>query len=140
MLAEFYSLERIKTTGDGYLIAAGVPIPRTDHAEVLSRLGLEMCEYFGQQTFAGQKLGLRVGINSGPVVAAVMGLQRLSYDVWGDTVNTASRMESHGLSGVVQITQSTYQLVKDKFNCLPKGIIEVKGKGQMQVWHVQQPN
>jgi class 3 adenylate cyclase len=136
VLAEQHGLERIKTTGDGYMVASGVPDPRHDHAEVLTRLGLEMCAYFNMQTFAGQRLELRVGINSGPVVAAVIGLQRFSYDVWGDTVNTASRMESHGRSGVVQITESTYRLVKDKFRCQHGGLIEVKGKGQMDVWHV----
>jgi class 3 adenylate cyclase len=138
-LAKKHGLERIKTTGDGYMVAAGLPLPRPDHAEALTRLGLDMCEYFNRQTFAGQKLGLRVGINSGPVVAAVIGLERFSYDVWGDTVNTASRMESHGFSGVVQITESTYQLVRDKYQCVPGGLIDVKGKGEMNVWHVLRP-
>lgn len=135
-MAGRFGLERIKTTGDGYLVAAGVPEPRADHALVLVQLGLEMCGYFNRQTFVGQKLGLRVGINSGPVVAAVIGMQRFSYDVWGDTVNTASRMESHGSSGAVQITESTYRLVRDRFACEPRGSVEVKGKGRMNVWHV----
>jgi adenylate cyclase len=138
-MAQRFELERIKTTGDGYLVASGVPIPRSDHAIALTRLGLEMCDYFNRQTFAGQRLALRVGISSGPVVAAVIGLQRFSYDVWGDTVNTASRMESHGQSGVVQITESTYRLVRDEFLCEPRGRIDVKGKGQMDVWHVVRP-
>jgi class 3 adenylate cyclase len=77
-----------------------------------------------------------VGINSGPVVAAVIGLRRFSYDVWGHTVNTASRMESQGRNGGVQITQATYRLVKDIYECKPQGSIDVKGKGQMPVWHV----
>lgn len=135
-LAGVYRLERIKTMGDGYLVAAGVPLPRPDHAEVLTHLGLQMCDYFNRQTFAGQRLGLRVGINSGPVVAAVIGLQRFSYDVWGDTVNIASRMQSQGRDGVVQITEATHALVKDKFRCEPGGCIVVKGKGEMNVWHV----
>ena len=136
ILAKNLELERIKTTGDGYLVAAGVPVPRPDHAVVLVQLGLEMCAYFNRQTFAGQRLGLRVGINSGPVAAAVIGLQRFSYDVWGDTVNTASRMESHGQSGVVQITESTHRLVHHRFRCESRGSIQVKGKGEMNVWHV----
>jgi len=135
-LAGAYGLERIKTMGDGYLVAAGVPLPRPDHAEALTQLGLQMCEYFNRQTFAGQRLGLRVGVNTGPVVAAVIGLQRFSYDVWGDTVNVASRMESQGRRGVVQITDVTYALVKDKFRCRPGGCVEVKGRGEMNVWHV----
>lgn len=99
-------------------------------------LGLAMCDYFRMRTFAGQKLDLRVGISSGPVVAAVIGLQRFRYDVWGDTVNTAFRMCSHGVSGVVQITEETYRLICDKFHCVPGGLIDVKGKGSMNVWHV----
>ena len=139
ILARNLELERIKTTGDGYLVAAGVPVPRPDHAVALVQLGLDMCAYFNRQTFAGQRLGLRVGINSGPVAAAVIGLQRFSYDVWGDTVNTASRMESHGQSGVVQITEETYKLICDKYDCVPGGLIDVKGKGAMNVWHVLRP-
>jgi class 3 adenylate cyclase len=136
ILTEDHGLERIKTTGDGYMVAAGLPEPRADHAEAVTRLGLAMCDYFHMRTFAGQQLGLRVGISSGPVVGAVIGLQRFSYDVWGDTVNTASRMCTHGLSGVVQITEETYRLICDKFNCVPGGLIDVKGKGSMNVWHV----
>ncbi len=138
-LATSHGLERIKTMGDGYLVAAGVPVERPDHAEVLTHLGLEMCDYFNRRVFAGQRLGLRVGINSGPVVAAVIGLQRFSYDVWGETVNIASRMQSQGRGGAVQITAATYRRVKGKFRCEPKGCIEVKGKGQMDVWHVLGP-
>lgn len=136
IMARDHGLERLKTTGDGYMVAAGVPDPRADHAEAITHLGLDMCEYFRLHTFAGQKLGLRVGISSGPVVAAVIGLQRFSYDVWGDTVNTASRMCSHGVSGIVQITEETYNLICDKYDCVPGGLIEVKGKGAMNVWHV----
>jgi len=136
ILTRDHGLERIKTTGDGYMAAAGLPEPRADHAEALTHLGLAMCDFFRLRTFAGQKLGLRVGISTGPVVAAVIGLQRISYDVWGDTVNMASRMCSHGSSGVVQITEETYRLVNDRFHCVPGGLIEVKGKGAMNVWHV----
>jgi class 3 adenylate cyclase len=139
IMAARLQLQPIKTTGDGYLVVAGVPDPRPDHASVLVRLGLEMCEYFNRQTFAGEHLGLRVGISSGPVLAAVIGLQRFSYDVWGDTVNTASRMQSHGQTGAVQITDASYALVRDEYTCEPRGLIEVKGKGQMQVWRVLGP-
>jgi class 3 adenylate cyclase len=136
IMAMNHGLERIKTTGDGYMAAAGLPEPRMDHAQALVHLGLEMCEYFRHRTFAGQELNIRVGISSGPVVAAVIGLQRFSYDIWGDTVNMASRMCTHGLSGVVQLTESTYALVCDSYDCVPGGLIEVKGKGEMNVWHV----
>jgi class 3 adenylate cyclase len=136
IMAKDHGLERLKTTGDGYMVAAGLPEPRADHAEALTHLGLEMCEYFRTRTFAGQRLSLRVGISTGPVVAAVIGLQRFSYDVWGDTVNTASRMCSHGVSGIVQVTEETYRLLCDKYECVPGGLIEVKGKGAMNAWHV----
>lgn len=134
-----HGLERLKTTGDGYMVAAGLPEPRADHAQALTHLGLEMCDFFSHRTFAGQKLNLRVGISSGPVVAAVIGLHRFSYDVWGDTVNTASRMCSHGLSGVVQITETTHTRISGQYECVPGGLIEVKGKGAMNVWHVLRP-
>jgi guanylate cyclase len=140
LLAERHKLEKIKTTGDGYMVAAGLHLHCSDHAEVLVRLGLDMCEYFNRQVFSGQKLGLRVGINSGPVMAAVIGLQRFSYDLWGDAVNVAKRMESHGQSGVVQITEATYDKVKNKFICKHQGRIEIKGKGKMSVWHVVKCN
>jgi len=136
IMTKDHGLERIKTTGDGYMAAAGLPEPRADHAEALTHLGLDMCEFFRQRTFAGQKLGLRVGISTGPVVAAVIGLQRFSYDVWGDTVNTAARMCTHGASGVVQITEQTFRLVRERFECVPAGRIDVKGKDAMNVWHV----
>lgn len=136
IMAKDHGLERLKTTGDGYMVAAGLPEPRSDHAVALTHLGLEMCEYFRRQTFAGQKLSLRVGISSGPVVAAVIGLQRFSYDVWGDTVNMASRMCTHGVSGVVQVTEETYRLLRERYECVPGGLIDVKGKGPTNVWHV----
>lgn len=107
-LAAAHGLERIKTMGDGYLVAAGLPLPRPDHAESLVCLALDMRDYFKRQTFAGQQLDLRLGVNSGPVVAAVIGRQRFSYDVWGDTVNVASRMQSQGRRGMIQITPATY--------------------------------
>ena len=136
IMAERYGLQKIKTVGDCYMIAAGLPERRPDHAAVLVRLGLEMCEYLRGCTFTGATLAIRVGVNSGPVMAAVIGRQRFSYDLWGDTVNTASRMESHGAANAVQISRATYELVKDQFACEPRGEIEIKGKGRMPVWHV----
>lgn len=106
--------------------------PRPLEREFLADFGV-------RQTFAGQQLALRLGINSGPVVAAVIGFQRFSYDVWGDTVNVASRMESQGRSGVIQVTCATYHLINHKFHCEPGGSIDVKGKGRMDVWHVLDP-
>jgi guanylate cyclase len=136
-LVEKNGLEKIKTIGDCYMIASGVPRPRADHAQVLLQLALEMQAFSRQYRFAGDKqIAFRMGINSGPVVAGVIGRKKFIYDLWGDAVNVASRMESQGQSGAIQITDDTYQLVKDVFVCEPHGMIEVKGRGQMKVWHV----
>lgn len=135
-LTEKYNLEKIKTIGDCYMVAAGVPCTRTDHAVALTGLAIEMRDYVAKNEFNGIKLSFRFGINSGPVVAGVIGRKKFSYDLWGDSVNIASRMESHGNSGVIQITQATYDLIKDDFNCTPQGLVNVKGKGEMNVWFV----
>ncbi len=135
-LTEKYGLEKIKTIGDCYMVAAGVPRPRPDHARVLTSMALEMRDYVGRSQFLGKRLAFRTGINSGPVVAGVIGRKKFIYDLWGDTVNTASRMESHGVAGAVQITEATYELIRNDFVCECRGLIEVKGKGQMNVWHV----
>ena len=136
-LVEKYNVEKIKTIGDCYMIAAGVPKPRADHATVLVRLALEFQNYIRQHTFNnGIHLQFRLGINSGPVVAGVIGRKKFIYDLWGDTVNTASRMESNGSGGFIQVTESTYALIKDNFVCEPRGVIHIKGKGDMPVWFV----
>jgi adenylate cyclase len=137
VLAERYEVEKIKTIGDCYMVAAGVPNPRPDHAQTLVSLGLDMVEAMHSSDEVGHLgLELRVGINSGPVVAGVIGRKRFLYDLWGDAVNTASRMESHGTPGRVQITRATHELVADAFECEPRGTIDVKGKGEMEIWHV----
>jgi guanylate cyclase len=135
-LVDKYGLEKIKTIGDCYMVAAGVPRPRADHAQALTRMALEMRDYVAQREFRGHALSFRIGLNSGPVVAGVIGRKKFIYDLWGDAVNTASRMESHGTGGTIQITRSTYDLVKDEFVCQPRGTVSVKGKGEMEVWHV----
>lgn len=136
-LSEKYGLEKIKTIGDCYMVASGVPGMRPDHAPVLAKMGLEMQEFVQQHRFLnGLCLDLRIGINSGPVVAGIIGHKKFSYDLWGDTVNTASRMESHGAKGKIQITRSTYELVKDQFECEANSTIFIKGKGEMEVWYL----
>jgi guanylate cyclase len=136
-LAERYGLEKIKTIGDCYMVAAGVPSPRPDHARALAMMALDMLEAMRSRDGVNHLgLELRVGINSGPVVAGVIGTKRFLYDLWGDAVNTASRMESHGASGRIQITRETYELLADEFECEPRGTIPVKGKGEMEIWHV----
>ncbi|HLO24482.1 MAG TPA: adenylate/guanylate cyclase domain-containing protein [Geobacteraceae bacterium] len=136
-LAERHDLEKIKTIGDCYMLAAGVPRTCHNHAHVLTHVGLAMLRYVKGRRFGNVgQISLRIGINSGPVVAGVIGRKKFRYDLWGDTVNVASRMECHGTSGRVQITTSTYELIKDQFVCEPKGSILVKGKGAMPIWHV----
>jgi adenylate cyclase len=136
-LADRYGLEKIKTIGDCYMVAAGVPTPRPDHARALALMAFDMLEVMHCEDEVGQLgLELRVGINSGPVVAGVIGRKRFLYDLWGDAVNTASRMESHGTAGRIQITRATYELLADEFECEPRGPIPVKGKGEIEAWYL----
>src|SRR5215211_4033914 len=139
-LAERYGLEKIKTIGDCYMVAAGVPTPRPDHARALALMALDMLDAMrSNDEVAHLGLELRVGINSGPVVAGVIGRKRFLYDLWGDAVNTASRMESHGTPGRIQITRATYELLADEFECEPRGSIAVKGKGEIEAWYLGRP-
>jgi adenylate cyclase len=135
-LVEKYDLEKIKTIGDCYMVASGVPSPRADHAVALVNLALDMQAVIAERQFGGRQLAFRTGINSGPVVAGVIGRKKFIYDLWGETVNLASRMESHGRSRRIQITHSTYELIKDSFDCEALGVIDVKGAGPTKVWHV----
>jgi len=136
MLVEKYGLEKIKTIGDCYMVAAGVPRRRLDHALVLTQLALDIRDYVSQHEFHGHFLKFRIGLNSGSVVAGVIGQKKFAYDLWGDAVNTASRMESHSAGGSIQVTEATYDLIKEEFVCDPRGTIQLKGKGEMPVWFV----
>ena len=139
-LVEQHGLEKIKTIGDCYMAAAGVPDPSTDHAHRAALLALDMRESVASSPVGdGLDLQLRIGINSGPLVAGVIGSKRFLYDLWGDAVNTASRMESLGTPGEIQITLDTYELLKDEFECRPRGTIQVKGKGEMETWYLVGP-
>jgi len=135
-LVEKYELEKIKTIGDCYMVAAGVPRRRPDHALVLTQLALDIRDFVSQHEFHGRQLKFRIGINSGSVVAGVIGRKKFAYDLWGDAVNTASRMESHGSGGFIQITEDTYNLINHDFNCEARGKVKVKGKGEINVWYV----
>jgi adenylate cyclase len=139
-LAERYGVEKIKTIGDCYMVAAGVPTERPDHARALAFMAIDMLEAMESDEKVGHLgLELRVGINSGPVVAGVIGRKRFLYDLWGDAVNTASRMESHGTPGRIQITRATYELLADEFECDTRGPITVKGKGEIESWYLIRP-
>jgi len=136
-LAERYGLEKIKTIGDCYMVAAGIPTLRPDHAHALALMALDMLEAMRSDDEVGRLgLELRIGINSGPVVAGVIGRKRFLYDLWGDAVNTASRMESGGTPGRIQITRATYELLGTEFECEPRGTIAVKGKGEVEAWYL----
>jgi len=128
-------VEKIKTIGDAYMAVAGLPTPYPDHAHRIVRLALEMLDHvsdFRQET--GADLSIRIGVNSGPVVAGIIGSTKFIYDLWGDTVNVASRMESHGVPGTVQVTRAVYDRLAGEFQFEGRGSIEVKGKGPLEAW------
>ena len=137
-LVDKYGVEKIQVAGDGYMVAAGVPAARPDHAKVLAQLALDMLDFVKREEFLDgkQPIEIRIGINSGSLIAGVIGRKKFFYALWGDMVNTASRMESHGESGKIQITRATYELVRDEFECEYLGEITVKGKGKMEAWHL----
>ena len=131
-LTESRGLEKIKTVGDAYMVAGGLPNPRPDHARAVAELALEMLDLAARRSFPdGGPVRLRIGIDTGPVVAGVIGRRRFSYDLWGDTVNTASRMETTGIPGCIQITERTRELLGDGYVLRERGGIQVKGKGKM---------
>jgi guanylate cyclase len=136
-LLDRYNVEKIRTIGDSYMVASGVPRRRKDHAQALVCMALDMRDFVNTHTFHnGERVSFRIGINSGPVIGGVIGKRKFVYDVWGDAVNVASRMESHGMGGTIQITRATYELIRDDFVCEPRGLVDIKGKGQMEVWLV----
>ncbi|MBL1175745.1 MAG: PAS domain S-box protein [Pantanalinema sp. GBBB05] len=134
-LCEKHGLEKIKTIGDAYMVVGGLPQPRPDHAAAIAEMALDMQAEMKQfKTYEGQPIAVRVGINTGAVVAGVIGKKKFIYDLWGDAVNMASRMESHGIAGGIQVTESTYQLLKDQYRFEERGSIQVKGRGEMQTY------
>lgn len=134
-LAEQYGLEKIKTIGDAYMVVAGLPQHRVDHAAAIAEMALTMQQALKElNSQNGHKLEIRIGIHTGPVVAGIIGLKKFAYDLWGDTVNTASRMESQGLSGEIQVSQATYECLKQQYLFEARGSITIKGKGEMNTY------
>jgi adenylate cyclase len=137
-LVERHGLEKLRTMGDGYMVGSGVPGTREDHSRALVACSLDMIEALKLlPPRHGKQMTFRFGINSGPVVAGVIGKSKFHYDLWGDTVNVASRMESYSEESRLHVSQSTYELIKDDFDCTSRGMTEIKGKGQMETWFVE---
>ncbi|MCE9597425.1 MAG: adenylate/guanylate cyclase domain-containing protein [Spirochaetia bacterium] len=134
LLAEKHGLEKIKTIGDAYMVAGGVPVRRDNHAEDIARMALGMQQLAKEKPEMFQGMQIRIGIHTGPLVAGVIGRHKFIYDLWGDSVNTASRMESHGIVGEIQISQSVRDALGSRFKCEDRGSVDVKGKGSMQVY------
>ncbi len=137
-LADQHDLEKIKTIGDGYMVVGGAPLGRDDHATVVAQLAIEMQQAlttFNAET--GKKLQMRIGISGGAVVAGVIGTSKFAYDIWGDPVNMASRMEKTGLPDTIQVSEFTYNLLKDSHTFEPRGLIEIKGKGEVNTYFLK---
>jgi class 3 adenylate cyclase len=142
-ICEQYNVEKIKTIGDSYMAAGGLPIPSEDSVKNLVLAALDMSDFILKRKATGESLGnrpfeMRVGINTGPVVAGIVGVKKFQYDIWGDTVNTAARMESNGVVGRVNISATTYEVIKDdpQFTFESRGKVNAKGKGEIQMYFV----
>lgn len=137
-LAQRHGVEKIKTIGDAYMAVTGLPMENPDHARIMLDMALDMLDEARKHSReTGKEIRIRVGVNSGPVVAGVIGKSKFIYDLWGDTVNLASRMESNGVAGAVQVTRAVYERLKDKYEFEERGAIEVKGKGLIEAWLVR---
>jgi adenylate cyclase len=134
-LADAHGLEKIKTIGDAYMVVGGLPEPRRDHVEAVARMAIDMRDALrAHAEETGRPLEARIGMHTGPAVAGVIGVRKFAYDLWGETVNTASRMESHGLPGRIHVTDAVREALASSFHFEPRGVIAVKGIGQMQTW------
>jgi adenylate cyclase len=138
-LAERHNLEKIKTIGDSYMVVGGVPVERPNHVEAVADMAIDMQDAIAKFNHnTGESITIRLGMSTGPVVAGVIGTKKFIYDLWGDTVNIASRMESHGIPGCIQVTESTYQHLCHKYQFEERGTISIKGKGDMKTYLLKQ--
>jgi adenylate cyclase len=139
LIVERSCLEKIKTIGDSYMLAGGIPVPRDDHAQAVADVALEMIATLDRLNAAnGTELKMRIGMNTGPIIAGVIGKRKFTYDLWGDTVNLASRMESSGVPGAIHVSENTYQVLKDEFVLVERGMVECKGIGQVKTYFVKE--
>lgn len=135
LLADQHGLEKIKTVGDAYMVAAGLPTPRSDHVQAMADMALDMRTAIGRfRTEEGESLRLRIGMHTGPVVAGVIGTKKFGYDLWGDTVNIASRMESQGVPDAIQVTQALYDQLGADYLLDARGMVDIKGKGEIMTY------
>ena len=137
-----YNIEKIKTIGDSYMCAGGLPSVNTTHAVDIVKAAIDIRDFMkshNKQVVAAGKIPfeIRIGINTGPVVAGIVGIKKFAYDIWGDTVNIASRMESSGEPGKINVSGTTYELVKNNFNCTHRGKIEAKNKGEIDMYFIE---
>jgi len=133
-LVDKYQLEKIKTIGDAYMVAGGIPAPMDNHTEVVARLAIDMLNAIPEFDLDGRKLDVRIGFHTGPVVAGVIGTKKYSYDIWGDAVNLASRLESHGLGGKIHVSREVFHILKDRFAFESRGLIPIKGMGSLETY------
>ena len=138
LIMQKYVIEKIKTIGDAYLAVCGLPHANEQHPQKVVQAALEIVAFMQNrhQQFGNKTFEIRIGVNSGSVVAGIVGVKKFAYDIWGDTVNTAARMEQHSEAGKVNISGSTYELVKDQFHCAHRGKISAKGKGEIDMYFV----
>lgn len=134
-LTERHGLEKIKTIGDAYMVVAGLPSPRADHRQIMATMALQMLEGIHRlNQVLGTSLNVRIGLHSGPVIAGIIGTRKFAYDLWGDTVNVASRLESHGVAGRIHVTEATWLALRDRFTFEPRGEVDIKSIGTVKTW------
>jgi PAS domain S-box-containing protein len=138
-IAARHGVEKVKTMGDGYMVVAGAPVPRDDDCDAVAGMAIEMRDWVNNRTADdGIKLQVRIGINSGSAVGAVVGTTKFAYDMWGDAINVASRMESTGVAGRIQVARPAYERLSASYVLEPRGQVNIKGKGELETWFLEQ--